>query len=67
VDESATIRTQMGKHSKSIDLTVVVYGTPCAIPPPNSNIVGIYISFCNSDECTSSSLLPCRDFDTKSY
>jgi hypothetical protein len=31
VDERGMIRTQMGKHCRSI--IVAVYGTPCAIPP----------------------------------
>jgi hypothetical protein len=33
--ESGMIRTQMGKHSRSV--VVAVYGTPCVIQPPNSN------------------------------
>jgi hypothetical protein len=36
VGESGMIRTQMGKHSSSA--MVAVYGTPCAIPPRNSDI-----------------------------
>jgi hypothetical protein len=33
--ESGMIRTQMGKHNRSV--MVAVYGTPCVIPPGNSN------------------------------
>jgi hypothetical protein len=35
VDESGRIRTQMGKHNRSV--MVSVYGTLCAIPPVNCN------------------------------
>jgi hypothetical protein len=31
VDGTGMIRTQMGKHNRSV--MVAVYGTPCVIPP----------------------------------
>jgi hypothetical protein len=36
------VRTQMGSHNRSV--MVVVYGTPCAIPPRNSNCSSFKIS-----------------------
>jgi hypothetical protein len=41
VDESGMSRTQIGRHNGSE--TVTVLGTPCVIPPHNSN--GIYLSY----------------------
>jgi hypothetical protein len=35
VDESEAVRTQMGTRNK-LEM-VAVHGTPCAIPPHNSN------------------------------
>jgi hypothetical protein len=37
VDELGIIITQIRKHNRSI--MAAVYGTPCAIPPRNSNSV----------------------------
>jgi hypothetical protein len=36
VGESRMIRTQMGKHNRSV--TVAAHGTPCDIPPRNSKL-----------------------------
>jgi hypothetical protein len=45
VDESAVIRTQMGKHNRIV--MVAVYGTPCAIQPrkQKSTIILIYLIY----------------------
>jgi hypothetical protein len=37
VNEPGKIRTQVGRHDKSE--IVAVCGTPCAIPPRNSNMI----------------------------